>query len=287
MILPREHIKAREQRVRQRPRRSTLARAYAEQDLGSEQRVGRIKLALQRPRLKEPLDGVRGREPARSLALPENPLERARARHPSLAGCVLEQSLAQSAALPGSLGKQVDRDERTLGGAVQPAENPSDSLQRVGVKSRVPKRLPRPVGETQLYPHRVSLTRERDGLALFRLEVAVGGQRGFERGAGAPGHFQTVVKDTMPVGREEDPHSAPRTLKPAEKKPSPRARELPSEPADRVERRIERIGRQQLDLHTRAKGTTREHKAQRHHDQRGEQDTAEQREEIGPNRGRA
>ena len=133
----------------------------------------------------------------------------------------------------------------------------------------------------------MALIRKRDRFALPRFQVVVCSQRGFERGAGTLGNFQPVVKDSMPVGCEKDPHTAPRALKPAEKEPSPRTRELPSEPTVRVERRIERIRGQQLELHTRAKGTTREHQAQRGHDQYSEQGTAEQREEIGPNRGRA
>jgi hypothetical protein len=263
--------------VHQRPCWSALAATDTEKDLGVEQRVGGIELALQRPRLKHPVDCVRRRKPARPWLLPKNPIERAGALHAGSACGVLEKPLAKPAALCGSLCQQVDRHERALGRPLQSAEDPGDPLQRVRVEAGVAERLPRLVSETQLDPHRTPRVGERQRIALSRFDLAVGGQRRRERGAGTFGRFQPVAQDTLLIGCDQDSHSAPRTLEPAEQEPPSCPRELPGEPTDRVERRVERIGRQQLQLHPRAKSTTGQHKAQRGQRHGDEQGTTEQR----------
>ncbi|HEY2536389.1 MAG TPA: hypothetical protein VGI24_05330 [Solirubrobacteraceae bacterium] len=65
----------------------------------------------------------------------------------------------------------------------------------------------------------------------------------------------------MPVGCDEDSDGAPGTLKPAEQEASPRAYELRGEPPDRIERGVEGVGGQQLELHTGAEGPANEHEA--------------------------
>jgi hypothetical protein len=150
-------------------------------------------------------------------------------------------------------------------------------LQRVRVKARVAERLSRLVREPQLDAHRVPRVRESERIALSRFELAVGGQRRAERGARALGHLQAVAQNALLVRCDQDSHSAPRTLKPADQEPPSRARELSREPTDRVERGVERVSGQQLELHPRAKGATGQHKAQQRQSQGDQQGATERR----------
>jgi hypothetical protein len=119
--------------------------------------------------------------------------------------------------------------------------------------------------------------RERLRVALSGFDLAVGAQRRLKRGARALWDLQPVAQDTLPVGCDQDSHSATGTLEPAGQEPPSRARELTREPADRIRRRVERVSRQKLELHTRAKRTTGQQQPQHGHSDSDEQGTTGKR----------